>query len=161
MSMRTLSFITPMAPTLVAEPPPGPGWLHEIKHDGYRTQLVIEGSQARAYSRRGLDWSDEYGIILNAALTLGCTSAILDGEVAVQNDAGVTDFSALRSAIKREPHRLIFFAFDLMHLDGEDLRKRPIEERREALRRLLNGAPPQLHFSEAVEIEGIDVFRSA
>lgn len=164
MSVRatSLHFIQPMSPTLVAEPPAGGGWLHEIKHDGFRTQIIIQGGVARAFSRNGLDWTSEYGPIVDAAGRLGCDTAILDGEVAVQDERGLTDFGALRSAMKHASHRLIFFAFDLLHLDGEDLRNRPIEARRASLEELLASAPsPHLQFSEAIELEGVDVFKSA
>ena len=79
----------------------------------------------------------------------------------VQDEKGLSDFGALRSAISRRPDRLIFFAFDLLHLDDEDLRGRPIEERRALLRQLLNGADPRLAFSEEFDGDGAEFFRVA
>jgi bifunctional non-homologous end joining protein LigD len=83
---------------------------------------VIEGDDARAYTRNGFDWSDRYRTILSAAARLGCRSVILDGEVIVQDKRGISDFEALRSAIRWQPERLVFYAFDLLHLNGKDLR---------------------------------------
>src|SRR5688572_24616393 len=116
-----LGFIRPLRPTLVYEPPSGEGWIHEIKHDGHRTILVVEDGAARAFTRNGHDWTDRYSRVVTCAAGLPCRSAILDGEVIVQDENGRSDFSALRRAMKREPHRLVFFAFDLLLLDGKDL----------------------------------------
>jgi ATP dependent DNA ligase domain len=127
-----IGFVPPLLPTLVDEPPAGDGWLHEITHDGYRTILVIDRGGARAFIRHGNDWTRRYRPIVSAAGWVPCRSAILDGEVVVQDEAGRSDYAALRDAIEGEPHRLIFFAFDLLHLNGRDLRAAPLIERREA-----------------------------
>ena len=113
-------FIEPQLLTSVDQPPQGGEWLHEIKHDGYRTLLVVEGKQARAYTRTGLDWTSRYPGIVSAVAKLNCRSAILDGEAIVQDERGASDFDALMSAIRWNPHKLIFYAFDLLHLDGKD-----------------------------------------
>jgi ATP-dependent DNA ligase len=130
-----------MQPTLVEDPPTGPGWLHEIKYDGYRTQLAVWSGIARAYTRNGNDWTGRYAPICAAAETLPVLSALIDGEVCVQDEHGVTDFSALPRAIAERPQDLVFFAFDLLHLDGEDLADRPLEERRAKLRWLVQQLP--------------------
>jgi bifunctional non-homologous end joining protein LigD len=88
-------------PSLTDQPPEGPDWLHEVKHDGYRTMLVIERGTALAYTRNGHDWSDHYPGIIAAARKLSCRSAILDGEIIVQNERGVSDFEALQAALTR------------------------------------------------------------
>lgn len=133
------TFIPTMQPALVDEPPAGDDWLHEIKYDGYRTQLAIGGSQVRAFTRNGHDWTAKYPDIAQAAGRIDCQSALIDGEVCVQDERGVTDFAALRSAMTKEPWRLVFFAFDLLHLNGVDLRRQPLEERRAHLRWILEG----------------------
>jgi bifunctional non-homologous end joining protein LigD len=157
-SESTLNFIPTMQPKLVDEPPSGDGWLHEIKYDGYRTQLIIEGGQVRALTRNGHDWTEKYGPIVRSARALDCSSAIIDGEVCVQNEAGATDFHSLRRAITSEPQRLVFFAFDLLHLNGEDLRSRPLEERRAHLRFLMSGAVGPLHMSDEYDGDGASFF---
>lgn len=107
-----------MHPRLIDGPAKGDIWLHEIKYDGNRTQLLVEDGTARVFTRNGHDWTAKYGPIIAAAQTFPCTSATVDGEIVVQDENGVSDFAALRSAITKEPHRLTFYAFDLLHLNG-------------------------------------------
>jgi bifunctional non-homologous end joining protein LigD len=111
----SLEFIKPQLATSVNHPPPRAGWIHEVKHDGYRTLLVVERHRARAYTRNGFDWTERYPTIAKAVAKLDCRSAIIDGEVIVQNECGVSDFDALKSAIRWSPQRLVFCAFDLLH----------------------------------------------
>lgn len=146
-------FVPTMQPTLVDEPPEGE-WLHEIKYDGYRTQLAIGGGQVRAYTRNGHDWTEKYPTIVQHAGRLDCRSALIDGEVAVQNEHGVTDFAAMSRAVASEPHRLVFFAFDLLHLNGVDMRKAPLEERRAHLRWTVEGIPGPIHISDEYDGSG-------
>jgi bifunctional non-homologous end joining protein LigD len=143
-------FIEPQLATPVDKPPLRSGWIHEVKHDGYRTLLVAERGNVRAFTRNGFDWSDRYPGVVQAATNLKCRSAILDGEVIVQDEHGVSDFEALMSAIRWQPHRLIYYVFDLLHLDGKDLRDRPLIERRATLKELLQRQRSQspLQFSD-------------
>ena len=126
-----------MIPTLAKEPPAGDGWLHEVKHDGYRTILVVANGPARGFTRNGNDWTDRYGRVCEAVAKLRCRSAVLDGEMIVQGRNGIPDFDALRADIERGGQRLVLFAFDLLHLDGKDLRSTPPIERRAMLRKLI------------------------
>lgn len=157
------AFVSPMKPLLVETAPAGDGWIHEIKHDGFRTLLVIEADDVRAFTSTGLDWTRRYSRVVKAAADLEVGSAVIDGELVVQDGRGVSDFFALRSAIENEHHRLVFFAFDLLHLDGEDLRDSPIEERRGMLRELLGLPDPSspIQFSQEVVGSGPDVFAAA
>jgi DNA ligase D-like protein (predicted ligase) len=143
----SLEFIKPQLATSVDHPPPRAGWIHEVKHDGYRTLLIIERHKARAYTRNGFDWSDRYLGITSGAARLSCRSAIIDGEIIVQDERGISDFEALKSAIRWRPQSLIFCAFDLLHLNGTDLRDRPLLERRAKLKELVPQHHPFL-FSE-------------
>ena len=106
-----LGFIRPELPTLVSEPPTDEGWIHEIKYDGDRTLVVIDRGQVRAFTRHGNDWTVAYRRVVDACSKLTCETALIDGEMVVQ-DAGITDFHALRSAIYTAPHRIALFAFD-------------------------------------------------
>src|SRR5262249_27569527 len=115
--MSRLGFIPPQLPSLTGQPPVGADWIHEVKHDGYRTMLVVARGSARAYTRNGLDWSDHYPGIIAAARKLPCRTAILDGEV-IEDGHGVSDFEALQTALRCKAAHLIFYAFDLLHLDG-------------------------------------------
>jgi DNA ligase D-like protein (predicted ligase) len=152
LQQTALRFIPPMLPTLVQEPPSGDKWLHEIKHDGYRTQLVLGGSDGRAFTRNGLDWSDCYRFVLKDAQRLHCSSAVIDGEIILQDEQGRADFDNLKSAISRTPERLIFYAFDLMMLDGSDLRHQTVLNRRSRLQELTGEHDPgsRIQFSEHV-----------
>ncbi|MFK0688836.1 hypothetical protein ACFX5Q_11595 [Mesorhizobium sp. IMUNJ 23033] len=86
-------------PTLVDKPPEGDGWIHEVKFDGYRSQIIIDDADVRIFTRRGLDWSAKYRDLVDAAKGLKVQSAIIDGEIIVANEARISDFAALRKAI--------------------------------------------------------------
>jgi bifunctional non-homologous end joining protein LigD len=146
-----LGFIPPQIPTLVSEPPAGDGWVHEIKHDGYRTVIALHEGAARAFTRNGHDWSKSYAPVCRAAEALACRSAVIDGEMIVQDENGASDFGLLKGGIVREPERLVLIAFDLLHLDGRDLRSAPLVERRAALRALVGDGENCIGFSEAFE----------
>ena len=137
---RLLQFIPFQQPTLANEPPAGGSWVHEVKYDGYRTQLIVENGAARAFTRRGFDWTERYQPVADAAAKLPCQSAILDGEMIVTGAKGEPDFRALRAAITSKPGRLVFVAFDLLHLDGRDIRRQPLLERKRLLWELVGTA---------------------
>ena len=99
----SLEFIKPQLATAVDHPPPRAGWIHEVKHDGYRTLLIIERHKACAYTPNGFDWSESDPRLMNAAARVDCRSAIIDGEVVVQDERGVSDFESLKSAIRWRP----------------------------------------------------------
>jgi DNA ligase D-like protein (predicted ligase) len=149
-----------MLPTLVQEPPRGDKWLHEIKHDGYRTQLVLNGPDRRAFTRNGHDWSDRYRHVLEDAGGLACTSAVLDGEIIIQDELGRADFDGLKFAIERAPEKLILYAFDLLHLDAKDVRNEPLIDRRSRLQELIGEHDPtsRIQFSEHVIGGGPEFF---
>jgi ATP-dependent DNA ligase len=157
-SRRPVGFIEPCIPTRAHKPPAGPQWIHEIKHDGYRLIVRRHGDRVRLFTRRGYDWTDRYPLIANAAAALGC-DATIDGEAVVCDRAGVADFERLHS---REHDRQAFlWAFDLLELDGEDLRPSPLFERKAALRRLLRRAKAGLHYVEHLDGDGADIFDHA
>jgi DNA ligase D-like protein (predicted ligase) len=159
MAYMSLEFINPQLATAVEHPPPRVGWIHEVKHDGYRTQLIIERGKARACTRNGFDWTDRYQPVAIAVAKLDCRSAIIDGEVIVQNENGVSDFDALKSAIRWRPQSLIFCAFDLLHLNGKNLRDQPFVERRAQLKHLITSEGPFL-FSEEFTGDAAAFFRA-
>src|SRR6478609_1292757 len=150
-----LRFIEPQLASSVEKPPEGKHWIHEIKHDGYRSQVVIERGQVRVFSRNGHDWSDRYPSIVRAAASLRCKSAIIDGEAIVQDGDGASDFEALSSAMRRQPHSIILYAFDLLHLDGKDLRQQTLTERRAVLKNLIgDDAHSRIQFSDEFDGDG-------
>jgi bifunctional non-homologous end joining protein LigD len=162
-SSGRLGFIPPLLPTPAEAAPVGDDWVHELKHDGYRTLLVANGSAMRAFTRNGHDWTDLYAPIVTATATkLRTRPAIIDGEVIVPTAAGLADINAIKPAINRAPQRLAFMAFDLLHLDGKDLRLVPLLERRELLRRLIGRDPKSpLQFSDHVVGNGPAFFAAA
>ena len=156
-----LRFIEPQLASPVDQPPEGKHWIHEIKHDGYRSQVVIERGQVRVFSRNGHDWSDRYPSIVRAATNLRCQSAIIDGEAIVQNGDGASDFEALSSAMRRQPHSIILYAFDLLHLDGKDLRQQTLIERRDSLKHLVGAdAQSRIQFSDEFDGDGAALFKA-
>ena len=157
-----LAFVTPMSPTLAHDVPEGGEWIHEIKHDGYRTQIVINGADVRAFTRNGHDWSHRYPHLLEAARELGCRSAIIDGEAIVQDEQGRSDYHAFAAAIHERPEDIVLMGFDLLHLDGEDLRKEPLIDRRGRLQELLGCHDPgcRFQFSEHMSADGKDFFEA-
>ena len=130
-------------------------WIHEIKYDGYRTQLLLEPGQARAFTRNGFDWSDRYPSIIRAASHLPCHSAIIDGEAILPKGDGASDFEAFQSAIHDNPHSIILYAFDLMHVDGTDLQRESLAVRRSILKALIGtDEESSIQFSEQFVGEG-------
>jgi bifunctional non-homologous end joining protein LigD len=161
-STSPVGFIKPEIPTLVQEPPAGDGWIHEIKYDGYRTLIVIDGGQVRAFTRNGNNWTRTYERVVKACCRLKCQSALIDGEMVVQDEHGITDFHALRSAIYTAPHRIVLFAFDLIHFNGKDLRGHPLLERRALLRKLIKpDARSPIQFSDHLVGDGAKFFKAA
>lgn len=138
---RRLEFIEPALATLERDAPPGKDWLHEVKFDGYRMQAQLAGTEVRLLTRAGLDWTDKFGGAIVAALGgLKCTDAIIDGEIVVLADNGVSSFSLLQQDLSAgRTDRFIYYVFDLLRLNGEDIRSEPLVERKERLRTLLAG----------------------
>jgi bifunctional non-homologous end joining protein LigD len=157
---RALSFIDFMLPTLVEEPPLGDDWIHEIKYDGYRTQLILQDGKVRAYTRRGADWTGRYGPIVEAASVLPAEIAVIDGEVVALDKNHRSDINQFREALQWNPARLIFVAFDLLHLDGVDLRPRRLLERKERLQHLIR-RNPAIQYSEHVAGGGAEFHAAA
>jgi bifunctional non-homologous end joining protein LigD len=147
---------------LVDEPPEGDGWLHEVKYDGYRIGCAIEGGRVTLWSRRGKDWTREFPEVVAAVHGLGLRSALLDGEVAVLLPDGRTSFQALQNAFTGAPRaNLVYFVFDLLQLEGEDLAARPVEDRKAALAGILRSGDRVVRFSPHVAGGGAAVFREA
>jgi bifunctional non-homologous end joining protein LigD len=145
-------FIEPCLATLRSTPPAGEEWVHEVKFDGYRLQAHVEGSKVKLLTRSGLDWTAKFGRQIQASLeALPCEQAIVDGEVVVLSGGGATSFASLQAALsERRPDRMTFYVFDLLHLDGADLRSEPLVERKEQLRQLVAGTEENdaLRYSE-------------
>lgn len=157
--------VPPMLATSQSATPEGSGWVHEIKYDGYRTLAFIEAGEVRMITRNGLDWTNRYGALARAFKQLACTDAVIDGEVAVQDPRGVTSIHLLEQALSEgRTHAMTFFAFDLLHLDGYDLRAATLLDRKKALAALLDpvlDARSPIQLSEHVEGDGDTLFQRA
>jgi bifunctional non-homologous end joining protein LigD len=131
-------FVAPELCTPVDRPPDGEGWCHEIKFDGYRVQLRVEDGEARLRTRKGLDWTDKFAGIAKQASAL--PDVLIDGEIVALDHEGAPDFSTLQATLSDgNTDNLIFYAFDLLFTDGEDLRSLPLRERKARLKQLLEG----------------------
>ena len=151
-------FEAPQLCTLVDAVPGGSEWLNEVKYDGYRALIAIGGGKARVFTRSGLDWTDKFAAIADAAARLPVGSALIDGEIVAFRD-GRPDFSTLKDAISGGGD-MTLFAFDVLELDGEDLRALPNIDRKERLRPLLANAAPRLQFAEHVVGAGERLFET-
>ncbi|AOF94518.1 MULTISPECIES: DNA ligase D [unclassified Sphingobium] len=145
---------------LVDHVPSGDRWIHELKYDGYRTLLAIGGGEGRAYTRSGLDWSDRFAGLIGDAVTLDVASALIDGEAVVIMPDGRTSFQALQAALKGDPGKIDYVAFDLLELDGEDLTQRPLLERKEMLAALIGEGRGHLRYSDHIVGRGEELFKS-
>ncbi|KYG60548.1 hypothetical protein AZI85_11080 [Bdellovibrio bacteriovorus] len=156
-------FIKPMLAELVTDVPEGTRWIHETKFDGYRTQAHFEKGKLKLYTRSGLDWTEKYPGIEKSLKKLSVANAILDGEIVVLDKEGRSDFQKLQNSLKaHEVNSLVFYVFDLLFLDGEDLRDRPLIERKELLKELIEGLnEPLIRYSEHMAGFGKDLFKEA
>ena len=157
-------FIEPQLCRSVERPPAGEGWLHEIKFDGYRVQARVQNGAAMLRTRRGLDWTARFGGIARACAAL--PDAILDGEIVALDGEGAPDFAALQAALSEgKTDQLVYFAFDLLHEGGEDLRDMTLAERKARLAALLSALPagggPLLRYVEHFATGGDAVLQSA
>lgn len=155
-------FVEPQLATLTDKPPVGKRWIHEIKFDGYRLQARIEKGRTRLTTRGGLDWTKRFGkAVADALSALPVKAALIDGELVVENDAGSSDFSALQADLSaNRKDRFLFYAFDIMHLDGHDLTAMPLVERKRVLKGLL-GEGGILRFSDHFDDSGAIVLDHA
>lgn len=156
-------FVAPALASLRAAPPSGDDWLHEIKFDGYRLQARIEGGDLRLLTRSGLDWTDRFGLAIADALrALPARTALLDGEMVVEAGNGASDFATLQADLGAgRDDRFAFYLFDLLYLDGRDLRTVPLRERKAMLRKLLDDPPGMLRYSDHFSEGGALVLRHA
>jgi bifunctional non-homologous end joining protein LigD len=140
MRPRLNGFIQPCLPSPAPHPPAGDGWIHEIKLDGFRMLARRDGAGVRPLTRRGIDWTTRYASIGAGVAALACRSCLIDGEAAICGENGIPVFDRLRYG--RQPQsEAVLFAFDLLELGGKDLRRAPLEERKQALAKLVRRAP--------------------
>jgi bifunctional non-homologous end joining protein LigD len=152
-------FIEPCLASAIDRIPSGERWLHEIKFDGYRAQVHVRNSDAKVFTRRGHDWSHRFRKIAEDAWGIKANDAIVDGEVVVPSESGACDFSVLQNELKGRSKKIVLVAFDLLYLNGCDLRKLPLVERKAQLRKIIRGTDIQL--SESFDTEGSEMYQHA
>ncbi|MEM9199380.1 MAG: non-homologous end-joining DNA ligase, partial [Pseudomonadota bacterium] len=150
----------PQLPSSAEFAPDGDGWVHEIKYDGYRTMVRIDGDAVRMFTRQGLDWTDRYQALVSHFLELDCETALIDGEIVAQDARGATSLDLLQETLSAgHDHELVFYAFDLIHLDGRDLSREPLLTRKALLRRLIPDEDMiRVQYSDHLDTEGRDLF---
>lgn len=148
-------FIPPGLATLVAKAPGGKRWIHEIKFDGYRLQAHISHGEVKLLTRTGLDWTAKFGkAVVDALAALPAQTALIDGELVVETESGTSDFSALQADLSEgRSDRFIYYAFDIMHLDGQDLTGAKLLDRKAELERIV-GAEGVIRYSNHFTVEG-------
>ncbi|WP_370172632.1 DNA ligase D [Sphingobium abikonense] len=163
---RAPAFVAPQLATLVDDVPTGNDWLHEIKFDGYRALISVAGDKVRIFTRNGLDWTEKFPALVRSLAALDLPPALIDSEIVAFGTDGNPSFSALQSVLKRghgaeqENAPLNLFAFDLLSLDGMDLRPLSTIERKERLEALLHDAAPPVHVADHVIGAGEKLYRS-
>ena len=152
-------FVEPCLPSPARNLPSGPGWIHEIKHDGYRMMVCRDGVGVRLFTRRGYDWIDRFPAIRDAAEAVPAKSFLVDGEAVCCDQDGVAVFEMLRQ--RRKGGLVFLYAFDLLQLDGRDLRRDPIEIRKAQLANLIRGASSGIQLNDHIQHEAAIVFEHA
>ena len=158
------SFIEPCLAKLADSPPHGGKWVHEIKFDGYRIQVRKSGDEIELLTRKGLDWTEKFGALPQAFKHVAARSAVIDGELVVEEASGASSFAALQAALKAGRFgELRYYAFDLLYRDGTDLRDRPLRERKKQLTEILAGIPEAgpIRLSESFDTEGATLLKHA
>jgi bifunctional non-homologous end joining protein LigD len=157
--LRPVGFVEPCLPTRTAFPPSGPEWLHEIKHDGFRLVARKDGDRVRLYSRHGNDLTDRFPLIVEALSRLRSRTCMIDGEAVACDENGMPNFDRIR--YRRHDATVFLYAFDLIELNGADLRREPHEVRKATLASVLAKAALGLRLNEHIEADGPTVFAHA
>jgi bifunctional non-homologous end joining protein LigD len=159
---RLPDFVPPALATLHERPPSGPNWLHEIKLDGYRIEARLDSGDVQLLTRNRQDWTHRFAPIAAAVAKLPAKTAMLDGELVVEDGKGASSFSLLQIALKEgKTDRFVYWVFDILHLDGIDLTGRPLVERKAALAKLLRGAADPIRCAEHFDEDGPRLFKHA
>jgi bifunctional non-homologous end joining protein LigD len=149
----------PSLPRSAKQPPAGPGWIHEIKHDGFRIIAYRNGNGVRLLTRNNYDFADRFPLIVEAIAALPAKSCVVDGEAIACDKNGLSVFELIR--LRQNDHAVTLCAFDLLELDGDDLRREPIEVRKATLKGLLRKIRPGIAFNRHFEVDGVLVYEQA
>jgi bifunctional non-homologous end joining protein LigD len=158
------TFLEPSLALPCEKPPSSPKWIHEIKYDGYRMQARIDGRKIRLLTRKKLDWTERFSRIAEALKALALGSALIDGEITVEDESGISSFNDLQVDLKAgRSDRFRYFVFDILYCEGFDLTKAVLKDRKGLLQLLLAGLPPSspLRFSEHLDVDGATMLAHA
>jgi bifunctional non-homologous end joining protein LigD len=156
---RLVSALEPCLPRPALEPPSGAGWIHEIKHDGFRILARRQADRVRLYTRNGYDFTERYPKIVASLERLPVQSCFIDGEAIVVDERGLSVFDALRWRLR--DHAAVLCAFDLIELNGDDLRHVPLERRKATLAELLRGVDDGIAYNQHFAGDGAAIFQHA
>jgi len=156
---RFLGFIAPALATSIERLPSGERWIHEFEFDGYRVRVHLANEAIKIFTRRGNDWTKRFRKIADDAWHISAGSAIIDGEVVVPSENGTTDFAVLQNELKGKSTKIVLVAFDLLYLNGYDLRGLPLRQRKAHLKKLI--ADTDVQFSESFEVDGREMYAHA
>ena len=157
--LRRRLTLEPCLPRPAKEPPAGPGWIHEIKHDGFRIIARRDARGVRLFTRNGYDFTARFPKIVETVASLGVRSCVIDGEAIVVDERGLSVFDALRYRLS--DHAAVLCAFDLIELDGEDLRRARLEDRKHTLADLLHKTNDGIAFNKHFDGDGAIIFKHA
>jgi ATP-dependent DNA ligase len=147
-------FIEPAVASAIDRVPSGSRWIHEIKFHGYRVQVHLASEELQIFSRRGHDWTHRFKKVAHDAWHIKAGSAVIDGEVVVPAADGIKDYAVLQNKLKGKSTSIVLVAFDLLYLNGRDLRKVPLFQRKAELKKIIAGTDVQ--FSESFEVDSLE-----
>lgn len=155
-------FIPPQLPRLVTSVPPDAEWIHEMKFDGYRMQGHLKNGIGTFFTRNALNWSNNYPHLLNALEKIDVKNAIFDGEIVALDEKGRTNFQRLQNSFKSKNDKFLrYYIFDILYLNGRDLRNLPLLERKDILKETLRDAPDNIVYSEHIYEQGEDFYKAS
>ncbi|MFW6027814.1 MAG: DNA ligase D, partial [bacterium] len=155
------AFVPPQLATLRDRPPAGEEWLHEVKFDGYRIQALVADGKVRLMSRNRKDWTEHYPALARALERLDVHSAVIDGELIAVDGHGGGDFGKLQQAAGKSGAPLLYYAFDLLYLDGEDLHQERLADRKRRLNRILDRVGDPVRYCDHIQGSGRRVIEQA
>ncbi len=153
--IRKLPFVAPELALLVDKPPTGDEWLHELKFDGYRIQAHVNGNEVQLFTRSGQNWTAKFPLIETDLQKLDLEGAVIDGEIVILDEAGRSDFQLLQNALKSGNSKaMYFYVFDLLAIQGKDLRTLPLEQRRDELQKVFKKSASRIRYSNEYQGTG-------
>jgi bifunctional non-homologous end joining protein LigD len=156
---RFPGFVEPALASAIDKPPRGERWIHEINFDGYRVQVHVANDEVKVFTRRGYELTKRFRKVAADAWHVSARSAVIDGEIVVPAEDGTTDFAVLQNELRGKSTKIVLVAFDLLYLNGSDLRQLPLDQRKSLLKSIIDGT--DIQFSQSFHIDGPQLFKHA